>query len=188
MEANWTTGKILFSSPSQAALFEHELKGQFSDGMWENSRPYDHWEFWCGLSVGVAAAGTNARVETNHAWRIKKTSYAVSKLYEIVGYRMLAIGRMTRALVRVGLALETFEHGALGGTAEYMPPTLDEWTRAKESGAWQCDFIAGYMERVTPELAAAFYASTYTMTDLRKDVAGIKQAMKNVVSFDARLA
>jgi hypothetical protein len=37
----------------QAALFEKELKGQLSDGMWENSSPREHWKPWCSAEVIV---------------------------------------------------------------------------------------------------------------------------------------
>lgn len=34
--------KINFKNRNQVALYEMELKGQLSDGYWENSRPRNH--------------------------------------------------------------------------------------------------------------------------------------------------
>lgn len=36
----------------QAAAFL-ELDGQLSDGMWENTKPYDHWKPWCDAAVVI---------------------------------------------------------------------------------------------------------------------------------------
>lgn len=174
---------ILFASVTQAALFEHELKGQLSDGLWENAAPHDHWKFWCALRVGIAPAGTEPRVVTRHTWAIKKKGYNFAALYEIIGDRLLAIGRMARATLTAGVPFETFSHGDMRGAAEYMPPTLGEWRDCKAGRLpWKYDFVAGYMEHVTDELAQAFYRTRYEMRDLRADVSAIKRAMKNVTS------
>ena len=31
------------ANPAQLVLFNEELAGQISDGVWENSRPFEHW-------------------------------------------------------------------------------------------------------------------------------------------------
>ena len=59
-----STGIIYLPTASAAALFEHELVGQFSDGMWENARPYDHWKFWCNLKVMETAIAYYAMTYT----------------------------------------------------------------------------------------------------------------------------
>jgi hypothetical protein len=47
------TGTLAVRNEAQRILFEDELKGQLSDGRWENSRPYDHWECWSDAEVIV---------------------------------------------------------------------------------------------------------------------------------------
>lgn len=185
MSKHSKSGTIFFSSVTQAALFEEELKGQFSDGYWENSRPNDHWKFWCDLDVRVHPAGQEPRVETSTPWAIKKRSYGISKLYECVGDRMLAIGRLARATLVAGVDIASFPHGDFRGAAEDMPATLEEWRQCKASGKWKYDFVGRYMERITDELAVAFYAASYTQRDLSRDVAAIKKAMANVVTVPA---
>lgn len=173
---NQTTGTIYLNNLPQFALWRDELTGQMSDGMWENSAPWEHYKFWGGLDVVVERAGT-PRVATGQPWQIKKKGYAFNRLYSIVGDRMLALGRMARAAESLGLAVPIDRTAA-----EYMPPTMDAWRECRASGKWQYDFVKEPMERdVTEELALAFYAETYTMKDLRDDVAVISGAMKNVV-------
>lgn len=172
------TGTIYLLTQSQAALFEHELTGQISDGMWENSGPRDHWKFWSGLQVVVDPTG-EPRVKTPHPWMCKKDSYAFNRLYAVVGDRMLALGRMARAASFDPTAANVPFY-ILGDAATYMPPTLDEWRDCKAGRLlWKYDFVAGYMESVTDSLAAAFYATSYDMRDLRADVKVIQRAMKN---------
>lgn len=38
---------------AQAILFEQELQGQISDGMWENTTPHHHYIAWCNAEVVV---------------------------------------------------------------------------------------------------------------------------------------
>lgn len=174
---------IFFASVTQAALFEHELKGQLSDGMWENAAPNDHWKFWCDLRVRVAPPGTEARVVTQHPWAVKKKGYNFAALYPIIGDRLLAIGRMARATLVANVPFESFAHGDMRGAAEHMPPTLGEWRDCKAGHLlWKHDFVAGYMEHVTDELAQAFYQVRYEMRDLRADVSAIKRTMKDIVA------
>lgn len=45
------TKRIVLASPSQVAIYRDELRGQLSDGMWENARPFNHWEKICDAEV-----------------------------------------------------------------------------------------------------------------------------------------
>jgi hypothetical protein len=38
---------------AQKMLFDGELSGQISDGMWENSGPHGHWIPWCNAEIVV---------------------------------------------------------------------------------------------------------------------------------------
>ena len=39
-----------FENASAMCLYEWEMSGQVSDGKYENSRPYDHWKWVCGIA------------------------------------------------------------------------------------------------------------------------------------------
>jgi hypothetical protein len=159
------TGTMTLPSRTAVAVWNNELCGQISDGMWENSGPRDHWKFWCDLDV--VFGDTAGIVKTSGMCR--KTSYNFAGLYDIVGDRMLAYGRMAKAGAEL---VSQFS------AASYMPETLEEFRECKLSGKWQYDFVATYMTYVTDELAVAFYASEYTMKDLRADIKLIKTTMK----------
>ncbi len=82
------TPTFTLRTETQRALFVKELKGQMSDGYWENSRPYDHWKPWCSAKVRVGRhVGRN--------FRIRKDNYAFDsrQLLDCVGDRMLKIAR-----------------------------------------------------------------------------------------------
>jgi hypothetical protein len=161
------SGTITLPTNSAAAIWSKELTGQFSDGMWENAGPRDHWKFWCGLTVDV---GDVAKVETTRPWECKKTRYGIASLYPIVGDRMVNVGRMGTV---------TLNHDALYA-AEYMPATFAEWAAKKASGKWPYDHVARYMEAVYPEIANAYYKSSYNVKDMKRDVAAIKAAMRTM--------
>jgi hypothetical protein len=82
--------KIIFDTPVQAALYNEELAGQVSDGMWENSRPYGHWRYMSSaegvVMPGVAPGPFGFRPK-------RKYNFNHSLLVEVVGDRMLQIAQ-----------------------------------------------------------------------------------------------
>lgn len=89
--SNNNTGTIFLTTATAIALWNGELRGQFSDGMWENSRPHDHWMFWCRLDVRLGAVPKTIR--SKQCFGTSKTRYAFERLLPIVGDRMLEIGK-----------------------------------------------------------------------------------------------
>ena len=83
-------GTITFPTPTALALWEKEILGQLSDGMWENSRPHDHWRYWSRLDSEVRA-GICAL--TGSMGGPQKTCYNLSALIPFIGDRMLKIGQ-----------------------------------------------------------------------------------------------
>lgn len=171
------TGKIFLPTITAAALFEHVLLGQFSDGKWENSTPHDHWKPWGNLEIVVDPSGL-PRVEGGSGFR--KKNYNLLGLLEYVKDEMIALCRMTLAASHLGVDLT---HNARNA-AHYghMPATLAEWTDRKASGKWDADYVAGYMADVTPELAAAFYEheKAYDVKALKRDLTLCKAAISTV--------
>ena len=88
---------ITFRTAAQASMFKHELKGQFSDGMWENTRPDDHWKFWCNLVVQVQSPHSAPIGVQSMEWCVKK-NYGINRkeLLECVGDRMMSQAIMAR--------------------------------------------------------------------------------------------
>ena len=175
-----STGTITLPTISACAIWEHELTGQFSDGMWENSGPRDHWEFWCRLDVKLSPGEVG--VETTCAWKCKKTGYNIVALYEYVGGRMVDIGRFAKAAESIGITVEKIVGEDFPRyAAERMPATLEQFNETMASGPrGMSDYAHDALKKVPVELAKAYYTTTYTMKHLKADVASIKAAMKTV--------
>ena len=76
----------------QAILFMSEIRGQLSDGAWENSRPYEHWKYWNRATVKVGSnVGRNFWAE--------KDNYNLtnSSLLKIIGPRMIGAVKLAKA-------------------------------------------------------------------------------------------
>lgn len=167
------TGTMTLSTAAAATLFEHEIKGQMSDGMWENSQPHDHWEFWCDLDVEV---GEEDHVqETVSLQECKKAGYNLTskELLSAIGDRMVAMGRMATAFHRMLTREEA-------RASEYMPATLEAFRASRASGGWAYSFVKDYMDAIDDAGAELFYLQTYTECHLRRDLGHIKAAIKGV--------
>lgn len=158
-------GTIYFTTFSAAMIWKNEVLGQMSDGMWENSSPDDHWEFWHSLDVAV---GPEDKVVTDTPYLCKKTGYNIAGLYEYVVDRMLAVGRFGRATQRIDE----------GRDAEYLEHVKDmaEFTAKRQSSDW----ISTHLNKISFEDAEEYFLTDYDMSDLRADVRRIKKAMKTV--------
>lgn len=80
-------GTLNVRNRAQQLLFEGELKGQLSDGRWENSRPDNHWEPWCNATVVVNVEN----VGRNFYARRDGYCFTEKALLEIIGDRMLEL-------------------------------------------------------------------------------------------------
>jgi len=75
--------EIKFRNQAQVILYEEELKGQISDGNWENSRPHNHWRVMCDAVASVGEPlGCNFKP-------LRDYDFDDEELVEDVGYRML---------------------------------------------------------------------------------------------------
>jgi hypothetical protein len=87
-------GTLTFRTDIQAALFEHEIKGQLSDGNWENAKPNNHWKPWCDCKVLVDRVGRVGRT-----FNVRKDNYALTsrELLSVIGGRMIGYARLALA-------------------------------------------------------------------------------------------
>ena len=183
------TGLIVLNTSSAAAIWQVEITGQLSDGMWENSTPLKHWQPWCDLVVLVDKEAAPHVVGPY----FPKKNYNLRKLFNIGGEnptevrdRMVQIGRMACAMEH--LSTDKYDHNILHA-AIYMPVSLGVpsyalgyWRKCKESGVWPDDgetfYIRKYMESVSDELATAYYQHMhYDLKQMRDDIDRIKAAM-----------
>lgn len=92
LENRESRGTIYFRNFTQKVLWDNELSGQISDGMWENSRN-SNWEFWCSLETEVDMRNPRVDARTNGRTNFNLAS---PQLLEIVGDRMLAMAKMSK--------------------------------------------------------------------------------------------
>lgn len=176
------TGTISLQTASQVALWQLELVGQISDGLWEGARPMGHFEFWCQLEVKLDPYAA-LRVETSCPSAITKSSYAFGRLKKEapdVWARMVSLGRLATAAHIIGHPME-YEQAL---AAEDMPPALDSYLErlAATPAAHE-----RFLKAVPQQLANLYYVHCgwYDERRLSKDVAAIKAAMSNVVYLTA---
>lgn len=184
MATKKNTGTMILPSASAAAIWEGEIAGQISDGMWENSTPHEHWVPWQYLKVVVIPGVARVDAETTY---FQKTSYNLRKLLNIgtssapdycIRDRMVRMGRMGLAIASLKLDVEQNYYNTVGA-AEYMPGTYEEWASCKTWNAWE------HMELVSDELARAYYdhVKTYGVKEMKADLDQIKAAMRTAKSF-----
>jgi hypothetical protein len=81
---------INFENRIQKALFDHELKGQISDGYWENSKPYDHYKSFSGVETRVDPE----KPGKSGFFTRRSYNFANKELFDVVGKRMVAIANL----------------------------------------------------------------------------------------------
>ncbi len=87
--------KINFSNNVQKTLWDNELTGQISDGMWENTRPYDHYRFWCRVESCVDPDNVGV---SNAYYEKRNYNFVNKELIEIIGDRMCYMARLSQIL------------------------------------------------------------------------------------------
>ena len=184
-----STGEIVFTTPEAIALWRAEIAGQLSDGAWENASPRDHWRFWCNLESKLGPAPK--LVSTS---RPTKINYGLSALISIVGDRMLSIGRIARALHRVGMDITTADNATFRSADELIDfaPTFEEFLKEQALGKWSGPVGYGaadngwkreMIDSIPLSLVAEFYKTTYTLKDLRNDLRAIKASITSPCEF-----
>lgn len=165
---NNNAGSITFTTISALALWEGEITGQLSDGMWENSRPYEHWRFWCDLNPSV---GEQNSVKSDVSYRCRKNRYGLTRLLKIdcIQNRMLRMAQMAVALNRCPSYRERVQ-------AECLPLTFGEYRAMCDHERHQKKF-----SHITSEMARKYYDTEYTLKDLRDDLKIIREAMHSVL-------
>lgn len=158
------SGVMYLPTVSAAAIFENEIKGQLSDGAWENARPYDHWKIWSDIKCKIGSPKT---IFINN--RPIKTSYNLHSLIQYVDDRMIATGKLATNFSIEEINTEKFK--TLCSIAEYGIHSIEKINYVKSK------FESLNMS--VEEVESIISSGNYTLKDLRKDLTYIKEAMKN---------
>ena len=192
-----TNEKTLFyvGSEVQKGLFLHEIQGQISDGQWENSRPNDHWQFWCSFDASSiivdekklgrsydAIINNYKRKYASDYCRCLKDKYNLldKELLECIGDRMLFMAKLLTVAPAECAKLSHIPDSA-GDYKNYQRYAIE----VKNSGrpdeenyyknqveVWNnAGFTYEYLESVEKD------ETIFTMKQLKKELSGLKKAL-----------
>ena len=182
--------KLVVESVTQQAIFEMELKGQLSDGHWENASPRNHWEPWSDAEVVVAQNG-EALGREFYARR-DRYDYNSKKLREVVSGRMIAYARLARAGFTLA-EISVLEYAIDGFTEMQVPTTfaIPEWvvkyaTDEKDTASKRHygEVLAKLNAFVPAVVEAALQDTSYGQPELKRDL----KRLGEIVKMDRRSA
>ena len=192
-----TNEKTLFyvGSEVQKGLFLHEIQGQISDGQWENSRPNDHWQFWCSFDassiiVDSSKMGRNDNAIINDFKQKYASKYCQclkdkynlldKELLECIGDRMLFMGKLLTAAPAECVKLNHIPDSA-GDYKNYERYAIK--ARSNDGGAekncyekqleaWDnAGFTHEYLQKIEKD------ETIFTMKQLKKELSGLRKAL-----------
>lgn len=155
---------ITVTNQAQRVLLECELKGQISDGHWENSRPHRHWERPCAAEVVV---GDVPSINFGSL----KYNFTDKKLIDLIAPRLIGFVKFYTLFPRV--AFNNFWYCSI---SEGVSQTSNEYWDDKRA---ELRRDTGFED--LDALAAAVNSVEYSEADLIKDLQGIKAAFRNQI-------
>lgn len=147
-------GFIYLPTDSAMGLYEWEITGQLSDGAWENTRPYNHWEPWSNLMVKKGTPEVKANMY------FPKTSYNLLSLLQYIEERMINFGRFAKANGY------NEKYDANHWEIEKLPATKQEYDKKPIQ-----------LKGISKSEIDKFYNTEYTRSNLINDLKSIKNAM-----------
>ena len=179
----------IWTLPSKGlkAIFDHEIRGQISDGAWENTLPFNHWHFWSTLDTQVGndwAFKFNRLVPSNDKYPKKKTAYnLVGQLLdpEVIdlSYRMRAY--YVDAEIGLGLGQDAEFLVTSNGVIKSLDDVRSELKRL--ASGFSSDYWNAKIENVLPRLEEFQKAyDAYTRKHLINDLRLLKKQMKIVIN------
>jgi hypothetical protein len=166
---NKTSNTLFLQSEDQRVLFITELRGQLSDGHWENTMPMHHWRPWCDAEVVVTADGPVGRT-----FNAGRTAYNLTSkaLLDVVALRMLRYVRLAR-VYGVGRAEQLVDTcWAVLGTGEWLGVPKHEGNYWDDKRAFLGDYDLASVRLIGDSEAV------YTKKDLLRDLRAIQAAMR----------
>jgi hypothetical protein len=181
---------ITFETITQAAIFELELKGQISDGKWENDSG-SNYRTWCDAKVLVS----DDEDDLGRDFYVSKNlGFGSNDLFDIVGDRMCHYGRCGLIVERLFPELSTKKKLRLAGLLEdclwsedkpswkglpkWMRESMaknEDWANKYILPSWNKLMEAGPVKIL--EAAADVFAS-YDEDDAKKDTKRISKIAK----------
>jgi len=176
-----------FPSKGLKALFDEEIRGQLSDGAWENSMPYKHWYFWSHLKTELGSHWSfyfNPKTSYEERYPQKKTAYNL--VGALLDPDVIDLSPRMRAYyvdAEIGSGLGQDADDLVNESGEVMSIECIRVNLRKYSAAndyWKKKLEA--FEKFIPHydnFASAY--RDYTRSDLIEDLKLIKKQMKSVI-------
>lgn len=184
-------GIIYVENNIQKTLLECELFGQFSDGRWENSRNQS-WKFWTDCNVEIGDAGY--KKTSPGYYNIKPYDCNDTELLSYVGTRMLGGARFSHYFNKALTQDEYYFIEDIVGctdtnwyqeiTVADISKVITKYSGYAENGNneyWTKKAIKfkAFVESYTAFEIVTALNNTYTKRDLRRDLRGINDSLRN---------
>lgn len=185
MSSNEIPNILVVNNEAQRIIFECEMKGQLSDGMWENTSPHYHWQPWCDAEV----------ILSNESNNIGRNFYASKFNYDFANSELLkgngdwdGVGPRiifkVKAHMLFGLQVEQLGHSFPDSLEDY-----DNWFKYAEQdainrGADDKRYWSGKIKALNAlgidrdQLEQIQASDVYTMNRLFKDCRELKMAAR----------
>jgi len=150
----------------QLALWNWEIKGQISDGAWENSSPHDHWITWCRCKAVADGKLENTVPAT-------KRNYSLYSLIPYVGERMVTICNLVHNGYDSDEIKSTYAYETNWDKSEKMAESGDKY--------WVEKFNKLKAIFKTKEAYDHALTGPYNVSGLKKELADIMTALRTTV-------
>lgn len=181
---------IYFPNVSSAMLFALELKGQISDGYWENSRPYDHWEWVVNADIHidpskVGYTGPWHKIRYSTRWL---ESYLKNAMKGNDGYtwvfRVLNIAKLGSVMSPQDF-YRMKDNEAFRTIVEHLPKDEVDQAGLEKVMLDGKPWIKKYWSEVkfffTDQVLKKFYSSKYDFSDFKADLDKASEAMNTPI-------
>ena len=178
--------KMNFVNMASLSMFLMEFSGQISDGMWENSRPYDHWEWVCHTEYGLDSTPGYYGMHHRKRYNIK----AWLNIWKTPGYEFA-----TRVIdyAKFGSIINPYEVDKFIKVAEnlrliidYLPEnkiSIEELKKSFKDTFIEKYFTEDVMYFITEENLEKFYSSEYSLKDFRKDIFSVYDSVNTYLGY-----
>ena len=166
--------KIVLATIAQAVLMELELKGQVSDGYWENSSPRDHYKPVCDAAVIVDPDNMGINFYPR-----RKYNFASPTLIEYVGERMRQYVLFNRKFPELSMkSLRSIDSGDWIWMIKVGVKT-PEWQQQFHDEMKKVCGVTTYEE--CQALLKEIDLTEYPISSLKKDLKAINDAFKKII-------
>lgn len=154
-----TKKTLTVANIEQKIAFYCEMSGQISNGWWEKAHPYDHYKDWC-LDWDSILIGNDIGTTGIAHWAKRNYNLTNSQLLDVVGHRIRLFITMAKLYPEKVLLLLPTDVLDLG------------------CGHYEDRFELHGITNEMIDHAESKIDDLYPLSQLRKDLKGLKQAMR----------